>query len=242
MSVDQRTSPVHDTDRFPARRFALSALASLLLGACAATPPAMPLARGSATTGATFCGDAQRHITGSRVVPVNVVYTDREAFVISKASARPLETRQFSTHEDAARMKPKMVSCKMKTADHIRTEHGADQAGADQSCASINQRSLEAVQASLTREERRRLRFGGRAARIVVEPDEVVDNGGDWLKPFEIAWVDGQGALHLKAKGMNKGWLDPRHASAPVQFRGVRYCHLVAPEYLRRTLLGDTAP
>ncbi len=228
---------MHYTDRF-----ALAALVSLLLGGCAGNPSTVPPARGSATTGPAFCGDAQRFITGSRVVPVNVVYTEREVFVISKASARPLETRQFSAYEDEARTHPKMVSCKMKTADHIRTEYGADQAGADESCASINQRSLEAVQASLTRAERRRLRFGGRAAGIVMEPDELVDNGGDWLKPFAIAWVDEQGALHLKAKGMNKGWLDPRYASAPTPMRGVRYCHLVAPEYLRRMLLGDAAP
>jgi hypothetical protein len=135
-----------------------------------------------------------------------------------------------------------MVSCKMKTADHIRTEFGADQAGADESCALLNQRTLDAVLGSLTRAERRRAKFGGAAGRIVVDPDVVVDNGGDWLKPFAIARLEPGGALHLQAKGMNKGWTDPRYATADIQFRGVRYCHLVAPEYLRRLVLGDIAP
>ena len=33
---------------------------------------------------------------------------------------RPLATRQYVWFEDAARTQPRMVSCKMKTADHIR--------------------------------------------------------------------------------------------------------------------------
>jgi hypothetical protein len=234
-----------------ARRIVVMAVAAL---AGTAAGCAAPSARGdrapdpdravaeAATTSDHFCSDAQRLITASRVPAVNTVYTDRDAFVSSKASARPLQTRQYGTYEDESRTQLKMVSCKMKTADHIRTEYGADQAGADASCASLNQHSLDAVLATLSRAERRRLAFGGAAGRIVVEPDEVVDNGGDWLKPFTSAWVDPGGVLHLKAKGMNKGWLDPRHASAQPQFRGVRYCHLVAPEYLRRVLLGDATP
>lgn len=195
-----------------------------------------------ASTGPRFCSDAQRLLTGSRVTAANDVYTDRAAFILSKAAVRPLETRQFTSYEDAVSAHPKVVSCKMKTADHIRSEYGAGQADADGSCASINQRSLEAVLGSMTRRERQRLKFGERFQRIVVEPDEVVDNGGDWLKPFAIAWKDERGALHLQAKGMNKGWTDPRYVSAPTQFRGVRYCHLVAPEYLRRLLLGEASP
>ena len=130
----------------------------------------------------------------------------------------------------------------MKTADHIRSEFGADRAGADETCALLNQRTLEAVLGSLTRAERRDAKFGGAAGRVVIDADLVVDNGGDWLQPFAIARLEPDGSLHLQAKGMNKGWLDPRHASAPPQFRGVRYCHLVAPEYLRRLLLGDVTP
>ncbi len=229
----------------PARWLALATLACTVAG-CAASPAPRERERASpaefATTTARFCSEAQRLITASRVPAANTVYTDRDAFVSSKASARPLETRQYGAYEDEARTRLKMVSCKMKTADHIRTEYGADQAGADESCASINQRSLDAVLATLTRAERRRLKFGGKAGRIVVEPDQVVDNGGDWLKPFALAWIDAAGALHLSAKGMNKGWLDPRYSSADPRFRGVRYCHLAAPEYLRRLVLGDATP
>jgi hypothetical protein len=224
---------------FPATLMALAACATPPVPATQASPSA---SGGRATTTADFCSEAQRVVANSRVPAANTVYADREAFIISKASARPLETRQYATPEAGPGSPPKMVSCKMKTADHIRTEFGADQAGADESCALLNQRTLDAVLASLTRAECRRAKFGGAAARIVVDDDLVVDNGGDWLKPFAIARLEPDGSLHLQAKGMNKGWLDPRYASAQTQFRGVRYCHLVAPEYLRRLVLGDTAP
>jgi len=223
-------------------------LAVALPGCAAASRAAGAAATGPArdgdwsTTTDHFCSDAQRVIANSRVAAVNTVYTDRNAFVSSKASARPLETRQYAAPEAPGGTRPKMVSCKMKTADHIRTEHGADQAGADESCASLNQRTLDAVLASLTRGERRRQKFGGAGGRIVVDADEVVDNGGDWLRPFAIARLETDGTLHLQAKGMNKGWLDPRYASAETKHRGVRYCHLVAPEYLRRLVLGEIVP
>jgi len=235
------------TPRLDGSASAVLAVAAMALAAGCTTAPggpprASPPSAIAATTTAEFCSEAQRVVANSRVTAVNTVYADREAFIRSKASARPLETRQYAAPETGPGSSPKMVSCKMKTADHIRTEFGADQAGADESCARLNQRTLEAVLGSLTRAERRRARFGGAAGRIVVDADLVVDNGGDWLKPFPIARIEPDGALHLQAKGMNKGWLDPRYASAEIQYRGVRYCHLVAPEYLRRLVLGDATP
>jgi hypothetical protein len=34
----------------------------------------------------------------------------------------------------------------------------------------------------------------------------------------------------------------PRLANAAPRVKGTRYCHLVAPEYLRRVLLGQVEP
>jgi hypothetical protein len=41
---------------------------------------------------------------------------------------------------------------------------------------------------------------------------------------------------------MRNDWLDPRSASRPAQFRGTRYCHVIAPSYLRALLLGEAPP
>ena len=228
-----------------ARVFGLAALLSVAAcsttgrssaGVAAATPDAAPR-----VTTDRFCSDAQAQVALTRVPTVNVVHTDYQAFVESKPQPRPLETQQYVWYEDGGGRRPKMVSCKMKTADHIRAEYGDDQSGGDVSCVSLVQRTAEAVIGSLTREERRRLRFdGGRA--IVYEPDQLTTDGPTWLAPFPLLFVGEDGALHARTKAMKNDWFDPRLANAAPRFKGTRYCHLVAPEYMKRVLLGDVTP
>ena len=220
---------------------ATAALALLALAGCAtpgggASRPAVPR-----VTDDRFCVAAQALITGSRVTALNTVYTDYQAFVESKPAPRPLATRQYAWFEDAAHTLPRMVSCKMKTADHIRVEYGADQVGDDTSCAAVNELTLRAVLGSLTRAERRRLKFDA-GRNVVFEPDLVTTNGPVWLEPFAVLRVAPDGALHVKSKGMKNDWLDPKLAKAEPRFKGTRYCHFVAPEYLKRALLGDVNP
>ena len=220
---------------------AAAALGLLALAGCA-TPgggpsrPAVPL-----VTDDRFCIAGQAFITGARVTAVNTVYTDYQAFVESKPAPRPLATRQYVWFEDAARTQPRMVSCKMKTADHIRVEYGADQVGDDTSCAAINEMTLQAVLGSLTRAERKRLKFDA-GRKVVFEPDLVTTNGPVWLEPFAVLRIAPDGALYVKSKGMKNDWLDPKLAKAEPRFKGTRYCHFVAPEHLKRTLLGDVTP
>jgi hypothetical protein len=216
--------------------------ALLALAGCATAGSGGPSrAAAPSVTDAQFCVAAQALITGARVTAVNTVYTDYQAFVDSKPAPRPLATRQYVWFEDAARTQPRMVSCKMKTADHLRVEYGADQVGDDTSCAAINERTLQAVLGSLTRAERRRLKFDG-GRNVVFEPDLVTTNGPVWLEPFAVLRITPDGALHVKAKGMKNDWLDPKLAKAEPRFKGTRYCHFVAPEYLERALLGDVVP
>jgi hypothetical protein len=97
------------------------------------------------------------------------------------------------------------------------------------------------VRAGLTRAERRQLRYDG-GTHVVYEADELTTDGLVWLKPFDIAWVGADGALHLKSKAMRNDWLDPRYVNAPAKFKGTRYCHLVAPSHMKRLLLGTVTP
>ena len=192
-------------------------------------------------TGDRFCIDAQAQVAATRVPTVNVVHTDYQAFVESKPKPRPLETEQYVWYEDDAKTRPKMVSCKMKTSDHIRLEYGEDQSGGDTSCAALNQLTAEVVLASLSREERRQLKFD-RGRKLVFDPDFVIGDGPMWLAPFAVLYVGEDAALHVKSKGMKNDWFDPRLANAAPRVKGTRYCHLVAPEYLRRVLLGQVEP
>lgn len=230
-----------------ARRAAAMLLGAAWLASTASSPAAAAGARPPAAddvrlvTGDRFCIDAQAQVAATRVPTVNVVHTDYQAFVESKPKPRPLETEQYVWFEDDARTQPKMVSCKMKTSDHIRFEYGEDQSGGDTSCAALNQRTAEVVLASLTRDERRQLKFDG-GRKLVFDPDLVIGDGPMWLAPFAVLYVGEDSALHVKSKGMKNDWFDPRLANAAPRVKGTRYCHLVAPEYLRRVLLGQVQP
>jgi hypothetical protein len=60
-----------------------------------------------------------------------------------------------------------------------------------------------------------------------------------WLAPFALTTIGSDGALHIHSKAMRNDWLDPALARAPPQFKGTRYCHLIAPQYLARVLRGE---
>ena len=217
-----------------------SALAVILLvSGCSSTPVA---AVKNAVTNDDFCVDAQSAIVGSKIRAQNEIHTDLGAFTKSKPVARPLVTTQYVWPESTTSMAaPMMVSCKMKTADHLVSEYGEGAAGADIGCSGVNALTLQRVLDSMTVAERRRVRFGG-GKNVLMDADIVTTMGPFWLAPYPMAKIDESGNLRLQSKAMRNDWLDPRYLSAPPQFRGTRYCHLVAPEYLRRLLLGEVQP
>lgn len=223
-------------------RYALALVAALLAGCT--TPGAH--VQGPAplppppVTDASFCREAQRAIVGTALAVDNEVITGFDAFAKSKPTARPLQTRQFVHHEDGAPERPKMVSCKMKTADHLVTEYGPDAAGADIGCSGVNRLTLERVLAAMTPAEQRRLRI--KPQQVVFEDDIVTTLGQVWVAPFPMARIAEDGTLHIQSLTMRNDWLDPRYASAPPQFKGTRYCHLIAPEHLTRLLRGEVSP
>jgi hypothetical protein len=191
---------------------------ALALAACASTPQPvaeLPDAR-------FFCADVQRVLAQTSLPVENRVHADFDAFVLSKPSARPLETQQYATAE--------RISCKVKTADHLRVEYGPALAGTDRPCSDYNRRILEAVLATSGREARR---------RAILEPDQVERMGPEWLKPYEMVRTDPDGSVRIRAKSLLVEWLDPSAQASPPQFRGTHYCHLIAPEHLRALL---TAP
>ena len=212
-----------------------------LLAGCATRGTAHALPAVQPVTDNQFCIAAQAHVTGSTVTAANRVYTDYPTFLESKPAPRPLATRQYVWYEDAARGHPRMISCKMKTADHIRAEYGSDHVAGDTSCAAVNTLTLQAVLKSLTRAERGRLKFDA-GRHVVFDPDFVTHSGQVWVEPFTMLEIAPDGALHVKSKGLKNDWLDPKFAKQEARFRGTRYCHLVAPEYLKRALLGDVIP
>lgn len=185
-----------------------------------------------------YCREAQRLVTRT-TYPVRVqIHEDFDAFVKSKAVIDGPTIQQYVwRNEDGNAVG---ISCKLKSADHLNLSFGEGTAGPDGACQDMNRAVFEKV------------RYGNlRPAydKIIFDPVETVTNeeepgmtGPDWLAPFQPAWSDDAGALHIRAKGFQVDFTDERFAAAPPRFRGIHYCHFVAPGYLGALLEGRAEP
>jgi len=218
----------------------VTAVAACLTG-CAASGPAAS----AADTGllgaspAEFCAEAQRIVSRTDKLGEFVVHPDLDGFVKSKTGIDPLTLHVYAwpAADDPDRIVA--ISCKMKSADHLNAAFGPGTAGPDGLCQDMNRETLRQVRASLPVTANR---------QVVLDPAENVFNekqpaatGPDWLAPFRITTVDDSGTLSIHSKGFRVDWLDPRFARFDARVRGVHYCHLIAPAYLRDLLAGRAA-
>lgn len=216
-------------------------VAAVSLTGCAASPPSTPAAGTVLLTAspAEFCAEAQRIVSNTAKVGDFVVHPDLDGFVKSKTNIDPLTLHAYvwSAPDDANRAVA--ISCKMKSADHLNAAFGPGTAGPDGLCQDMNRETLRQVRASLPAVADRQL---------VLDPQENVFNesqpaatGPDWLAPFLLTAQDDAGTLTIRSKGFRVDWLDPRFARFDARVRGVHYCHLIAPTYLRDLLAGRAA-
>ncbi|MBM4220412.1 MAG: hypothetical protein FJ170_00515 [Gammaproteobacteria bacterium] len=185
---------------------------------------------------AEFCAEAQHLISRTDKTGEFVVHPDFKGFVESKTSIDPLtlHVHAWAAPDDPGRIVA--ISCKMKSADHLNAAFGPGTAGPDGLCQDMNRETLRQVRAALP---------GAAGRQVVLDPGENVFNeqqpartGADWLAPFLLTTEDAAGTLTIHSKGFRVDWLDPRFARMDARVRGVHYCHLVAPAYLRDLLAG----
>lgn len=184
----------------------------------------------------TFCTEIQTAIMGNTVPADNMVHPDYESFVLSKASVDPLRNEQFTTlGPDGA---PRMISCKMKTPDHIQEVYGEDTVNPEaRSCEAINRDNVTAVIASLSEDEANARALSDND--IMFEEDISVMTGQSWTKPFNYVFKTDDGKLRIQSKRMQVDWTNLLFKMAPDRFRGALYCHLIAPEYAKALILGQ---
>lgn len=182
-----------------------------------------------------FCLAAERVVSHARMPMQLVVHGDFDAFVRSKASITGPTLQQFTWTDAAGNLLG--ISCKLKSSDQLLQVFGPGSAGPDGSCQDMNR----AVLALVAREVPRPV-----FPRVLFDPGETVVNekepgmtGPDWLAPFTLTTVDADGSLRIHSKGFVVDFLDPRYAALPERFRGVHYCHFIAPEQLRAVLAGS---
>ena len=183
-----------------------------------------------------YCAIAQKEIAASRVPARNVLMTDWQAFSRASPSVKPLETMQYVGYADSQHTKPRMISCKLHSSERIRAEYGATAAGEASSCARLNRRTVDAVMASLTDRQRKKMPFKG-PVPVMLEPDLQTANETEWLDAFTMVETDAGGTLRIRAKSLAST------GKVRVSTRGGnnerQYCHLIAPDYLKRILTGE---
>jgi hypothetical protein len=190
-----------------------------------------------------YCRVAQQVVTRT-MQPVDVRMHDSfDGFVKSKAiipdvpGAIP-EIQQFQWLDSHGVIVG--VSCKLKSADHLNLVYGDGTAGPDGLCQDMNRRVYQLLNGSA-----RNLRY----TTVIFDENESVTNaeqpgmtGPDWLKPYEVTYVDDDGRLHVRAKGFRVDFTDPQFARAPARFRGIHYCHFIAPDHLLGVMTGSAEP
>ena len=185
-----------------------------------------------------YCATAQKEIASARVPARNVLARDFQAFARATPSLQPLETLQFVQYADDRQTRPRMISCKLHSAEKIRSAYGATAAGESTTCARLNRRTLDAVMASLTERQKRKIPFTG-TIPILLEPDEQAASDAQWLEAFTMVQTDAGGTLRLRAKSLRGEGATQQRVSNKALGGGRQYCHLIAPDYLRRILLGE---
>lgn len=208
-----------------------------MLAGCAGEPQSVVIGTPPVLPGVNdYCAVAQKELASSRVPVRNVLMNDYQAFASATPSVRPLESLQYISYADDKRTRARMISCKVASAERIRAEYGATAAGEATSCARLNRRTLDAVMLSLTDRQKKKMPFRG-TVPVMLEADEQASSEAQWLEAFTMVQTDAGGTLRIRAKSFGAG--SSLKVRSGGRTDGRMYCHLIAPDYLKRILTGE---
>jgi hypothetical protein len=206
----------------------IASIAALPTVAAAALPP---------PTSPEFCVEAQKFLATTQMTGQNTVFTAMAEYRHSKPAVEPLQVYQVVTYTGTL---PIMVSCKVKTAAHLRAAYGEKAAGEQRFCPELARR----VQADAVE----RLRQSGQAAAaqaaaaFVIDDDEPYLTGRSYLADFELSHRAADGRVHLRSPGLFQDYDAWYTALLPAQFQGQSYCHLATVDYLAALAGGTMQP
>ena len=203
-----------------------------LSGGKGSVPSSLP-----SPTSAQFCVVVQQRMAGTVLTGANRVFDDMAEFRHSKPRVRPFEIFQVVTYDGA---RPIRVSCKMKTAAHLRAVYGESAAGRQRGCPDMT-RALQAEAVAQLRGANQ-AESAAKAAQFVVESDEPFVTGSAYLKAYPLSHLGPDGRVHLRSIGLFQdydSWITPL---LPEILQGQSYCHLPTVEYLVALATGAMAP
>ena len=183
-----------------------------------------------------FCGRVQAVLanTSPAIVPTATVFTDMPSYRHSKPSARPLRIYQVVTYAAGI---PVVVSCKIKSAAHLRAAYGSQAAGAQRQCSFITQRLRETAVAELR--VAGQVAAATRAASFVVDDLEPYITGRGYLADFEVIRKGTDGRVHLVAPGLFQDYDSWYTWMLPESLQGQHYCHLPTVNHIKAVAMGS---
>ena len=184
-----------------------------------------------------FCVAVQKFLANTAVEGTNTVFLDMASYRHSKPSPNPLLIYQVVTY---AGKLPIMVSCKVKTAAHLRATYGPAAAGEQRFCPTLTRELQSATVAALRQENE--LVAAGRAEAFVIDEDEPFLTGRDYLADFELSYRGADGTVHIRSHGLFQNYDSWITALLPRQVQGQSYCHVATVEYLRALATGVMEP
>jgi pimeloyl-ACP methyl ester carboxylesterase len=184
-----------------------------------------------------FCVEMQRRMAGTVLTGENRLFDDMAAFRHSKPRARPFQIYQVVTYDGA---RPIRVSCKMKTAAHLRAVYGEHAAGLQRGCPDMT-RVLQAEAVAQLRRANQ-AQAASQAAAFVVDADAPFVTGQSYLKAYPLSHRGPDGRVHLRSVGLFQdydSWITPL---LPEILQGQSYCHWPTVDYLVALATGAMTP
>jgi len=186
---------------------------------------------------ADFCMAAQQILASTTLTGSNTVFTDMPEYRHSKPSTDPHRIYQVVTYAGSM---PVVVSCKTKTAAHLRAVYGPEAAGTQYFCPELGRRVQRQAVDQLTAAGE--TEAAARAAAFVVDDNEAYMTGRGYLADFELSFRAGDGNVHLNSPGLFQNYDSWITRFLPWQVQGQSYCHVATVDYVKALARGDIQP
>ncbi|MBT8441545.1 MAG: hypothetical protein KJO76_04085 [Gammaproteobacteria bacterium] len=183
-----------------------------------------------------FCAAVQRILANTALESENTVFTNLGDYAASKPAIKPLTNYQVVSYSGQM---PMMVSCKVKTAAHLRSAYGEEAAGEQLSCPAVTRLAQGQAVAELARTNPE---AAERARAIVVEDNEPYASGRGYLGDFQLSFIGEDGAVHLNSPGLFQDYDAWFTWILPDRLQGQNYCHIATADYIKALALGDIEP
>jgi hypothetical protein len=208
----------------------------LLTGLLTVLPAKAQVATLPDPTSSDYCVAVQSILADTSVKATNTVFDNMPDYRASKPSPNPLMIYQVVTYDEVG---PIVVSCKVKTVDHLLAEYGENAAGEQKYCPEITRRTQAQAVAELEQTDPEAAKV---AAAFIIDENEPYMMGSQYLADFEISYAGEDGAIHFNSPGLQTNWEDWIGIIMPDRLMGQTYCHLATVEYMKRLARGEIEP